>query len=89
MSLSSPKKSPGDGEKKRSHLKSRTSDLAPQSQEKTVKFKAKKEKPKVSKQRHDSVDDEDEDDEKDEGELKKKTEEKPPLEFKNVLNDKR
>ena len=89
MSLSSPKKSPGDSEKKQSRMKFRTSEPAPQNQEKTVKFKAKKEKPKVSKQRHDSVDDDDEDDEKEEGEPKKKTEEKPPLEFKNVLNDKR
>ena len=86
MSLCSPKKSPGEGEKKQSLLKSRTSDPASQSREKTVKFKAKKEKPKVFKERHDSVDDEDEDDE---GEPKRKAEEKPPLEFRNVLNDKR
>lgn len=86
MSLCSPKKSPGEGEKKGSRLKSRTSEPAPQSPEKTVKFKAKKEKAKVSKERHDSVDDEDEDDE---GEPKTKSEEKSPLEFRNVLNDKR
>ncbi|CAB3981499.1 Hypothetical predicted protein [Paramuricea clavata] len=80
MSLSSPLKSTANGEKKRSRLKSRTSE-PPQSPEKTVKFKAKKEKPKILKERHDSVEAEEE-------EAKEKTEEKPPPEFRNFLNDK-
>ncbi len=96
MSLSSPLKTPTNGEeKKRSRLKSRTSE-PPQSQEKplqnqektlqnqekTVKFKAKKEKPKIPKKRHDSSDD-------DEEEVTGKVEEKPPVEFRNFLTDKK
>ena len=83
LSLYSPQKTPITGEKKQTRLKSRTSD-APQSQEKTVKFKAKKEKPKIVKIRHDSIDDEDE-----EVKEKEKIIEKPPPEFRNFVNDKK
>ncbi|XP_028403051.1 uncharacterized protein LOC114525812 isoform X2 [Dendronephthya gigantea] len=78
MSMSSLYKSPENGEKKRSMMKSRTSE-PPQSVEKTVKFSPKKEKAKIpSKERHDSVDEESE----------AETEEKPTPEFKNFLNEK-
>ena len=86
MSLS-PQKTPGNGEKRQSRLKSRTSD-PPRSQEKTVKFKARKEKPKISKGRHDSVEEDDEEHD-DDDEMKEKKEEKPSLQFKNFLNDKK
>jgi hypothetical protein len=88
MSMYSPQKTPANGEKKRSRLKSRTSEPPLQSQEKTVKFRAKKEKAKVPKKRHDSIDDEDEDEDAKEEPVVKPAE-KPPPEFRNFVNDKK
>ena len=79
MSLSSLHKSPENAEQKQSRMKSRTSE-PPQSTEKAIKFSSKKEKAKISpKEQHDSVEEKSEDE----------TEEKPPPDFKNFINDKK
>lgn len=89
MSLSSPHKSPANGEKKSSRMKSKTSGPGltaeqPQSREKSVIFKTKKGKSKILKQPHQSNIKNKED------EANENLQEKSvPPEFKNFLNDRK